>query len=153
MNSNEGEIRDGGVEVYASPNSDLSLAKLLADNIVKTAKTKYSQLDSYKAEDGVYVRTTQVASIYRRTYKGIYDTIPYLFIIREIGGIATGAYVDGSNSSYGINEFRNSNVGVEGYLIELGYINVEEDLRNVLRNGDLYIEAITNTINDFYNIK
>ena len=77
-----------------------------------------------------------------RNYKVIYYSIPYLFIIREIGGIATGAYVNGSNPNYSENIYRDSNVGVEGYLIELGYMNVDEDLRNVLNNGDEALKFI-----------
>ncbi len=104
----------------------------------------------------MYVRTIEIenhASNTFRNYKGIYDSIPYLFIIREIGGIATGAYVNGSTPNYSANIYRNSNVGVEGYLIELGYMNVDEDLRNVLNNGDKYVQAISDSINSFYGIK
>lgn len=155
MNSNESDFVDGGVEVYASPNMDLSLAKLFADNIVEKTNTTYSKMKTDKEEDGVYVRTINVNrnSNTFRGYKGIYNEIPYLFIIREIGGISTGAYVNGSNPSYGENVYRNSNVGVEGYLIELGYMNVNSDLRNVLNDGDSYMQAITDSINSYYKIK
>ncbi len=160
MNSNE-VLTDGGLEVYAAPNTDLTFAKLLADNIVTTAGTSYSQMESYLAEEGVYVRiidlnspenSVEHASWNSPSYNGIFDTIPYLYVIRETGGIATGAYVDGSDTSYGENIYRNSNVGVEGYLIELGYINVYKDLYNVLWNSDLYVKAITDSLNSFYEI-
>lgn len=156
LNSNEIDITYGGVEVYASPNSDLTLAKKFADNIVNTANTTYSQMESYKEEQGVYVRTIEVKNNRRygsSEYKGIFDSIPYLYIIREIGGIATGAYVDGTDNNYSENIYRNSNVGVEGYLIELGYMNVNKDLRNILNNQDLYIKAITESIKEVYEIK
>ena len=158
LNSNLSDNVDGGVEIYASSNSDLTLAKMLADNIVKTAGTGYSTMETDKVEEGVYVRTIEIQnyrnrSSYFRTYNGIFDSIPYLYIIREIGGIATGAYVDGTNKAYGVNEYLNSNVGVEGYLVELGYINVDEDLDNILENGNLYAQAITNSIANFYGIK
>ena len=158
LNSNLSDNVDGGVEIYASPNSNLTLAKMLADNIVRTAGTQYSTMETDKIEEGVYVRTIELqnyrnSSSYFRTYNGIFDSIPYLYIIREIGGIATGAYVDGTNKAYGVNEYRNSNVGVEGYLVELGYINVDEDLDNILENGNLYAQAITNSIVNFYEIK
>ena len=159
LNSNLSDNVDGGVEIYASSNSDLTFAKKLADDIVETAKTEYSTNQTDKIEDGVYVRTIEVedqkneASFSRENYKGIFDSIPYLYIIREIGGIATGAYVDGTNKAYGANEYRNSNVGIEGYLVELGYINVDEDLDNILENADLYAQAITNSITNFYGIK
>lgn len=158
LNSNLSDNVDGGVEIYASSNSDLTLAKMLADNIVKTAGTGYSTNQTDKVEDGVYVRTIEIQnyrnrSSYFRTYNGIFDPIPYLFIIREIGGIATGAYVDGTNKAYGVNEYRNSNVGIEGYLVELGYINVDEDLDNILENEDLYMKAIVDSITTFYKIQ
>ena len=159
LNSNLSDNVDGGVEIYASPNSNLTLAKMLADNIVETAKTKYSTIETDKQDEGVYVRTIEIedkkneTSFSRENYKGIFDSIPYLYIIREIGGIATGAYVDGTNKAYGANEHRDSNVGIEGYLVELGYINVDEDLDNILENSNLYAQAITNSITNFYEIK
>lgn len=156
MNSNESDYVSGGVEVYAAPNMNLSLDKSFADNIVDKANTSYSEMKTDREEEGVYVRTIEIENRNSRTfndYRGIYDSIPYLFIIREIGGISTGAYVDGSNPSYSENRYRNSNVGVEGYLIELGYMNVNSDLRNILNNGDLYMQAITDSINSYYKIK
>ena len=115
LNSNLSDNVDGGVEIYASSNSDLTFAKKLADDIVTTANTPYYTNQTDKVEDGVYVRTIEVedqkneTSFSRENYKGIFDSIPYLYIIREIGGIATGAYVDGTNKAYGVNEYRNSN--------------------------------------------
>ena len=156
IKSKEVEITEGGVEIYACPNSDLTLAKLLATNIVNIADTEYSQMETYKEAQGVYVRTIEIdrnrTSSFTRNYNGIFDSIPYLFIIRETGGIATGAYVDGTNSSYGINKYRNSNVGLEGYLIELGYINSDKDLDNILENQSSYMEAICTSIDTFYKI-
>ena len=156
LNSNDFEITEGGVEIYAGPNSDLTFAKLLATNIVNLADTSYSQMEIDKEAEGVYVRTIEVdrnrTSSFTRNYTGIFNSIPYLFIIRETGGIATGAYVDGTNESYGENKYRNSNVGLEGYLIELGYINSDEDLENILENQSSYIEAITTSIDEFYKI-
>lgn len=159
LNSNLSDNVDGGVEIYASSNSDLTFAKKLADDIVTTANTPYSTNQTDKVEDGVYVRTIEVedqkneTSFSRENYKGIFDSIPYLYIIREIGGIATGAYVDGTNKAYGVNEYRNSNVGIEGYLVELGYINVDEDFENILENEDLYMKAIVESIKSFYKIQ
>ena len=159
LNSNLSDNVAGGVEIYASSNSDLTFAKKLADDIVTTANTPYSTNQTDKVEDGVYVRTIEIedqkneASFSRENYNGIFDSIPYLYIIREVGGIATGAYVNGTNKAYGVNEYRNSNVGIEGYLVELGYINVDEDLDNILENGNLYAQAITNSIANFYGIK
>ena len=125
---------------------------MLADNIVETAGTEYSQMEAYKETEGVYIRTIEIES-YTENSRWLFASVPYMFIIREIGGIATGAYVDGKNGDYSENKYRYSNIGVEGYLIELGYINVNKDLNNILRNKNSYMEAITNSINEFYKIK
>lgn len=43
--------KNGGIEVYAAPNCDLSLAKNIAQNIVQKANTSYSKYNSFKKED------------------------------------------------------------------------------------------------------
>ncbi len=110
---------------------------------------------SYKADDGVYVRVLTESDIedaeeyaLEHGYKpyNIREDTPYLYMIRETGGIATGAYVDGRNPIYGTNKYCYSNIGVEGYLLELGYINNSKDLSNILNNQDGYVEGIVNAI-------
>ena len=54
--------------------------------------------------------------------------------------------MDGRNTSYGKNNYYNSNVGAETYLINLGYSKIEEDMNNLRANYLNYIEAIANTI-------
>ena len=73
-------------------------------------------------------------------------------MLRETGGIATGAYVDGRNSKYGKNLFYNSNIGLEAYLLEIGYINNEKDLNNILDNNSGYVKGIVQTIKEELNI-
>lgn len=51
LNSNLSDNVDGGVEIYASSNSDLTLAKKLADDIVETAKTEYSTNQSFQPKE------------------------------------------------------------------------------------------------------
>jgi len=69
-------------------------------------------------------------------------------MLRETGGIATGAYVDGRNKSYGKNLYYNSNVGIEAYLLELGYINSKVDLQNIVTNQSGYVEGVVKAIKD-----
>ena len=66
-------------------------------------------------------------------------------MIRETGGIATNAFVDGRNKNYGTNKYYNSNIGIETYSIELGYMHIEDDLDNILKNENLYMQAISNS--------
>jgi hypothetical protein len=161
LNSNSVDVSSGGVEVYAPGECDLSFAQMLATNIVKSANTSYSKLSSFKKADGVYVRNFTNADILGFKTKAIssgYEpysittTTPYLYMIREIGGICTNAFVDGRNTSYSGNKYCNSNVGIEGYLIELGYMIIDDDLQNVISNGDLYMQGIADSISEFYNL-
>ena len=69
-------------------------------------------------------------------------------MIRETGGIVTGAYVDGRDKDYGKNLYYDSNVGAESYLLELGYINYWGDLNNLLDNSNLYIDGIVNAFKE-----
>lgn len=159
LNSNTTNVQNGGLEIYAPSNCDLDFATLLAQNIVSTSGTSYSQNSTYKKADGVYVRNYNKADILaaeniakKSGYEpyNITTSTPYLYMIREIGGIATNAFVDGRNKSYGENKYRNSNVGVEGYLIELGYMVIQEDLNNIINNSELYVKGIAQSISDFY---
>ena len=71
---------------------------------------------------------------------------PYLYMLRETGGIATGAYIDGRNTKFGKNLYYDSNIGVEAYLLEIGYINNRIDLQNILENQNGYVNGIVKTI-------
>lgn len=146
-----------GTEIYAPSNASLEIAQSLADNIVNTANTTYSTRDTDKVSDGVYVRTfteSEIAESAQGARKSgfspynITTSTPYLYMIREVGGTVTGAYIDGRNKKYGTNLYYDSNIGVESYLIELGYIINETDLNNMLNNQSAYIEAITKSIQE-----
>ena len=56
-----------------------------------------------------------------------------------MGGVATGAYVDGRNKEYSKNEFYDSNHGIECYQIELGYI--KNDTEIIENEIDSYIRC------------
>ena len=110
---------------------------------------------------GVYVRNFTKADILAfetRAKRDGYDaynittSTPYLYIIRETGGISTNAFVDGRNTDYGTNQFYNSNIGIETYLIELGFMSVDKDLSNIIQNSDNYMEAIAQSIQSYYNL-
>ena len=65
---------------------------------------------------------------------------PYLYTIREVGGIATNAYVDGRNTTYSANAYYNSNQGIECYQIHLG--SIKNNLNELLNQKDNYLNAI-----------
>ena len=74
---------------------------------------------------------------------------PYMYMIRELGGINTYAYVDGRNSSHGLNKYYNSNKTTEPYLLELGYINYPDDLTKALNSPEAFSMAISSAIEEY----
>ena len=159
LNINDTYSKAGGFEIYAPTKCDLSFSKKLADAVIKTAKTSYSSAKLFKKDEGVYVRNftefdilsfKNSAMINKYEPYNITKSTPYQYMIREVGGIATGAFVDGRNPSYGKNKYYDSNIGIEAYLLEFGYMKNEKDLNNIIKNKDLYVQAIVNTINEFY---
>lgn len=126
-----------GLEVYVAGDSKFDLAKLLVENVCKYGKTSVSTKNEFKVEDGIYQRFSD---------DGI---TPYYYMIREVGGIATYAYVDGSNENYGKNPHYNSNNTAEGYLLELGYIDNVRELQNILDNPKGYAEGIARALEEY----
>lgn len=161
LNSADYKMNKGGIEIYAPSNANLDLAESLANNLVEYAKTTYSPNVTARVEDGVYVRNfsryeiENSASSNKKSgydpYKITTDT-PYLFMVREPGGIATNAYVDGRNKDYGANPYYNSNIGVESYLLELGFMNSTSDFKNILENRNLYVEGIKETFKNYLDL-
>lgn len=108
-----------------------------------------------KRKNGVYVRNftnVDIKALQNRAKKNNYEpyeidtSTPYFYIIRETGGIATKAYVDGRNTSFGKNKYYNSNIGIETYLVNLGYSKIEEDMSNLNSNYASYMQAIADSI-------
>ena len=159
LNSN-GSTSVRGLEVYAPVNVDYTFAKKLASNISKTANTSYSNNKVSKVYDGVYSRTFTEADVksslseYAAKKMEPYDVSTksnYYYMIRETGGIMTGAYVDTRNEpKIKGNPYYNSNVGSEAYLCELGYLTNATDLENIKTNLDKYVSAIANTFLSIY---
>ena len=145
-----------GLEVYTPYNIDYTFAKQLADNIKNVSGINYSTNRHNKVTDGVYTRTFTNVEIndYNnerekegyKPYNNITTKTPYYYMIRETGGKMTGAYVDGDNDSKQENQYRFSNIGMESYILELGYIQNKVDLDNLTNNQDKYINAIANSI-------
>ena len=156
INSTPYNLINGGVEVYASPFMDYTFAHNIASKIKEYANTTYSPMQIYKVEDGVYVRTFTESEIQNSKkeaekngytyYENVTTNTPWYFYNRETGGYMTGAYIDGRNKTYPPNPYYNSNMGIEGYLLELGYITCKKDLDNLLNNQNGYVTGITKAI-------
>lgn len=151
MNNGNSGLR--GLEVYCPCKSDLEFAQNMANKIIAYTDIEYSNNNSFKKGEGVYVRnfTQNVIKEYENTankrgyqpYNITLDT-PYLYTIREVGGIATNAYVDGRNTSYSANRYVSSNQGIECYQIEMGYI--KKDLDIIKTQMEQYVTAISEAV-------
>ena len=159
LNSN-GSSSVHGLEIYTADKINYDFAKKLASSIVSTASTDYSNNKINKIFDGIYTRTftdSDIASSleeYKRKNMNAYDITTksnYYFMIRETGGIMTGAYVDDRNKEkVPGNPYYNSNIGSEAYLFELGYISNSNDVNNIKNNMDKYTDAIANCFKEVF---
>ena len=112
-----------------------------------------------KIEDGVYFNGFTEESIKKANEENVknglkaYDIkvgTPEMYMIREVGGKLTNAYVDGRNDKFGLNPYYNSNQTAESYLIELGYLSYTEDLIKLIDN-ETFSQKISEAINKYYN--
>ena len=117
-------------------------AKDLVKQIVDNSSIQYSNRKTFKMFDGIYTHNFTEAEIQNamegyanKNYEPYEVTTnsSYLYMIRETGGIMTGAYVDNRNEEQTGNDYYNSNIGAEAYLLELSYISNQEDL-NIIRS-------------------
>lgn len=156
---NNGNNNLSGLEIYASPNSNLKFASLIADKINASGANSYSNNTAFKKAEGVYVWTFTKAMIKdfeatanKKGYEpyNINIDTPYQYTIREVGGIATNAYADGRNTAYSPNKYYKSNQGIECYQLELGYI--KNDLDKILYNREAYINSIVQSIQEYLGL-
>ena len=151
-----------GVEIYTSSKNNKKLASLFAQNIAKTVGISYSNKTQDKISSGVYVRnfTSYELDSYKKSalkdgytfYESATINTQYYYVIRETGGKITNAYVDGRNKKHEVNVYRNSNIGLDGYLIELGYLTNDKDIKLLINNKDEYSEGISMAIKKYLDI-
>ncbi|MBP3597697.1 MAG: N-acetylmuramoyl-L-alanine amidase [Clostridia bacterium] len=153
LHVNNGNKKFSGVEIYAPSKVKLNFAQNLVKTIVDKTTMEYSNVGKYEVADGVYIKNFSNQEI--QTYANIAKTNGYenynlntetslLYTIREVGGIATNAFVDGRNKKYNANKYYKSNQGIECYQLELGYI--KNDLSKIQNEKEQYIEAISEAI-------
>ncbi len=143
LNSAEDELETGGLQVYSTARGTFSSAEVLARNIKDATNADYSAMTSYRIADGVYYRPS---SSY--VPDDLFSSLDELYMIREVGGVATGAYMDGSGGTYHENVYRDSLQGVETFLLELGYITVEKDFEDITEHPDGYADGIANGVRE-----
>lgn len=152
-----------GLEVYTADMINYDFVKDLVSNIVTNTNTSYSTNKTNRIVDGIYTRTFNDNDIansldeYEKKNMNAYNITTksnYFYMIRETGGIMTGAYVDGRNEpKITANPYYKSNIGSEAYLLELVYLTNVNDLSNIDNNMDKYTDAIANTFKNVFNNK
>lgn len=159
LNSAEGTMNYGGVEVYTPNDIDYSFATTIARSLSEVVG--YSKKPTNKEDKGVYYNyfTKNDIKESEREQKdnGLkpYDIpvgAPSMYMIREVGGINTHAYIDGRNDKHGINKYYNSNKTAEPYLLELGYLNYSNDLKVLANTPEKFADAISNGIKEYLKI-
>ena len=147
-----------GLEIYSPANINYDFAKSLAENITSMTGINYSTQRTYKLYNGIYNHNFSETEI-ENSLKGyeeknyqpynITTNSNYYYMIRETGGIVTGAYVDDSNpDEVGVNPYYNSNRGTESYVLELGYITNSNDFEVIKNKQDVIADAIVKTIKE-----
>lgn len=145
-----------GLEVYAPVGINYDLAKSFVENITKTSGLNISSRKTYKIEEGIYAHNFTRDDIARtldgykqKGYEAYNVTTKsnYYYMIRETGGIVTGAYVSDLNKKVGYNPYYNSNVGAEAYILELGYITNKDDLEIIKSKHKEYAKGVVDAIN------
>lgn len=147
-----------GLEIYSPANINYDFAKALAENITSMTGIEYSSQKTYKLYNGVYSHNfseteiaNSLAGYEEKEYEpyNITTNSNYYYMIRETGGIVTGAYVDDSNpEKVGVNPYYNSNRGSESYVLELGYITNSSDFEVIQNKQDSIADAIVKTIKE-----
>ena len=149
-----------GFEVYTPYNVDYTLAKLLIKNLKEVGYVNYSTNTFNKVDEGLYTRTMSEAELIEdikaaekenREPFGYTLTTNYYYMIREVGGYKTGAYVDGRESEERNNPYVDANYGSESYIIEFGYITSDQDRENITNHQDKYLEAVKDSIVTYLN--
>lgn len=159
LNSFAGTMNYGGVEVYTPNDINYDLANLLATNIGEIVG--FSRKYTNKIDKGIYhtyftkqdVKESKEEMLSNKLKP--YDIevgAPIMYMIREVGGISTGAYIDGRNDKHGFNKYYNSNKTAEPYLIELGYMNYKKDLENIVNKKESFSKAISSALKEYLKI-
>ncbi|MBR3162168.1 MAG: N-acetylmuramoyl-L-alanine amidase [Bacilli bacterium] len=155
VNSNKNSS-NGGFGIYTADGINYDFSAKLVESIISKTNLKTSTVTNHRIDYGIYTHNFTKSEIAenmayydQKGYKHYNVTTKsnYMYMIRESGGIITGAYVDDSNpEKIGVNKFYNSNIGAEAYVVELGYLTNKNDFNAMTTNKDAYAEAISTAI-------
>lgn len=129
-----------GTEIYAPGNADYTFACLLSEKVVECASHEVSNNDYniesfHQVEKGVWIRLYNEDDVIETNTEAVsygakkpYENLTVMktnwyYMIREVGGVSTGAYTDGRHSGWPANPFWDSNDTCEGLIVECDYVN------------------------------
>lgn len=145
-----------GFSIYTAVGINYDFAAKMVENIINKTNLKTSTTTYQRVDYGIYSHNFTESEIKEnmtyyenKGYKPYNVTTDsnYLYMIRETGGIITGAYIDDSNpDKVGVNPYYKSNIGTESYVISLGYLTNQTDITAMTTNKDAYASAIADSI-------
>lgn len=145
-----------GFSIYTAVGINYDFAAKMVENIINKTNLKTSTTTYQRVDYGIYSHNFTESEIKEnmtyyenKGYKPYNVTTDsnYLYMIRETGGIITGAYIDDSNpDKVGVNPYYKSNIGTESYVISLGYLTNQTDITAMTTNIDTYASAIADSI-------
>lgn len=147
-----------GLEIYTNPGMDLTFAESLNDAI-QAATGIGDSANAGMVGHNIYIKTLSRKDvedmIADNTAAGLKPYEPkagssYQYILRETGGIVSGAFKDDRNPGEKYNSYCDDNTCLEGYLLQLGYITSENDLNIMNTKMDDYAKAIAESIIGIY---
>jgi N-acetylmuramoyl-L-alanine amidase len=148
--------KTNGISLYTAVGINYDFASSLIENITKTTNQQTSTNTYQRIDYGIYSHNFTESEINenmnyyeQKGYKkyNVTTNSNYIYMIRETGGIITGAYVDDSNpDKVGVNPYYKTNLGVESYVLTLGYLTNKDDIEAITTNKEKYAEAISNSI-------
>lgn len=144
----------GGLEIYTASGIDYTFAESLRDSIQANTGLDDTLTGGTTLKDifsRVFTQSDVEATIEDNIAEGLKPYEPqagcsYYFVIRETGGIVTGAYTDDRNPDKPYNPYCYSNTCLESYITELGYITVKEDLELMINNMDGFAKGIADSL-------
>lgn len=146
-----------GVEIYTPGNVDYTFARKAIKTIKDSSGLDYSKNTFCKVEEGIYTRLfseTDIKNVANDAISKNYTAFEvslktnYYYQIRESGGYITGAYADGRDN-FGANSYVRSNKGIETYILELGYMKVDSDIKAVTENKEIIMTNLAATIDKY----
>lgn len=158
LNSTETKMTYGGVEIYVPNDIRYTNIKKISERISASASTDISRKYTDKVDTGIYYTYWDADEIEEERKESLSHNLepfeieeytPEMYMIREVGGLSTHAYIDGRMELYGLNPYYDSNHTTMGYLLELGYMSYDPDLENIINNPEAYSIGIAEGINEY----